>query len=145
MESWPNPAETFYVWIQWPEAQILWKTNTFCDLSHLFKAFYNCFKTIIPLLDKMNATFVSKQFMCLSRMNSKIHLEIQMEGEGGRELLKMSTSNSCVSGSNHCQDCNAARRAAQGMPCICHTLQLYFTRGRWKSHLRPLQRYSRRY
>lgn len=42
---------------------------------------------------------------------------------GRRELLEMSTSNSCFRGLNHCQHYSPTRRAAEGRCAIyiCHT------------------------
>lgn len=45
-----------------------------------------------------------------------------MEGEGRRDLLGMSTSNSCASGSNHCQE--DSTRCAMDMP---HSATLFHT------------------
>lgn len=51
-----------------------------------------------------------------------------MEGEGGRVLSQMFTNNSCVSGSNHCQE--GSTRCAMHMPysaTVFHTWDMEIT------------------
>lgn len=114
MESWPNPAGTIWVWVQWPEAQILWETNTFCDLSHLFKAFPIVLKQLLPRWTNwILHLYRSSSCVCLGWSPKPIWRFKWKEREGESSYR---FPQAILSGSNHCQDYEGSTRCAMYMP-----------------------------